>query len=124
LERPTIAPGEEKADPSGTDEGGVWVVAAPGIGNGERLVEGKGGEASGGGGGEGQREASSFGSLHRNNQPTYYQYQCDYSVHNHCLPITPSFLSHTLPYATKADTKCMCNEHAHKQHNGAKYCEK
>jgi len=42
-------------DPSGAGEGGGWVVGAPGIGSGERLVEQEDGKgwAPGGGGGEG-----------------------------------------------------------------------
>ena len=51
LERPAVTNG----DPSGAGEGGGWVVGAPGIGSGERLVEQEDGKgwAPGGGGGEG-----------------------------------------------------------------------
>jgi len=58
LERPTVAPGVEDEGPSGTGEGGGWVVDAPGVGCGERLVELVDGEAPGGGGGGAEARAT------------------------------------------------------------------
>lgn len=51
LERPAVA----KGVPSGTREGGDWVIGAPRVGSGERLVEQENGRgwAPGGGGGAG-----------------------------------------------------------------------
>ena len=46
-----MAPGVEEKGPSGAGEGGGWVVGAPGVGSGERLVELGDREAPGGGAG-------------------------------------------------------------------------
>jgi len=50
LERPNVAQGVEQGAPSGAGEGEGWVVGAPGLGSGERLVELGDGAPWGGGG--------------------------------------------------------------------------